>query len=37
MKSPVIAVILVVLLVPAAGAAEPTVESFVLDDTTYGV
>lgn len=31
-----IAVILVVLLVRAAGAAEPNIESFVLDDTTFG-
>ncbi len=37
MKSPVIAVILVVLLVPAVGAADATTESFLLDDTTYGL
>lgn len=37
MKSPGIAVILVALLVTAAGAAEPKVESFVLNDTTYGL
>lgn len=37
MKSSVVAVIMVMLLVPAAGAAEPTVESFILDDTTYGL
>ena len=33
----VAAAILVALAVPGAGAAEPTVESFVLDDTTYGL
>ena len=37
MKSAAIAGILVVLLVSAAGAGEPKVESFVLDDTTYGL
>lgn len=37
MKSPVIAVILVAFLVTAAGATEPAVESFVLDDTTFGL
>lgn len=37
MKSSVIAAILGLLLVPAASAAVPTVESFVLDDTTYGL
>lgn len=37
MKSPVIAGILLFLLVPAARAAEAAVESFVLDDTTYGL
>lgn len=36
MKRAGIAVILVVLLVRAAGAAEPNIESFVLDDTTFG-
>lgn len=37
MKTPAIAVVLVILLVPAAGAAEAAVESFVIDDTTYGL
>ncbi|KAB2966513.1 MAG: esterase family protein [Thermoanaerobaculia bacterium] len=37
MKSPVIGALLVLLLVPAVGTAEPTVESYVLEDTTYGL
>jgi enterochelin esterase family protein len=36
-ESTPIAALLVVLLVPAAGAAAPAVESFLLDDTAYGL
>lgn len=37
MKSAAIAVVLVILLVPAAGAAEGAVQPFVIDDTTFGL
>jgi len=37
MKRPAIAILLALVLVPAARAAEPAVESFTIDDTTYGL
>lgn len=37
MKRPAIALLLALLFVAAARAAEPAVESFVIDDTTFGL
>lgn len=37
MRRPAIALLIGLLLVPAAHAAEPAVQSFVIDDTTYGL
>jgi enterochelin esterase-like enzyme len=37
MRRPAIAILTALLLVPALRVAEPAVESFTLDDTTYGL
>ena len=37
MNRPAVAILIALLLGPAARAAEPAVESFTIDDTSYGL